>query len=156
MRAVALMLSIAVSGCFPHNSKARSIAKYTEGGLIVAGVGLEFLASSKTGADCDAMSMAGTSTSSCHTNGTILGGVGFALIMAGLTGFIATISTADDTEKKPPPRVDIKAQEPTAKPEAKLPAGAQPQQPAPTPATDPNAPPAETPIGSAAPSQPAP
>jgi hypothetical protein len=152
MRAVALMLSIAVAGCFPHNPKARSIAKYSEGGLIVAGIGLEFLASTKTGADCDAMAMAGTNNSNCHTSGTILGGVGFALIMAGLTGFIATISTAEDAEKKAaPPRIDIKAQ-PTAKPEVKLP---QPTPEAPAPA-DPNTPPAATPTGSAGPSQPAP
>jgi hypothetical protein len=154
MRAVALILSIAVAGCFPHNQKARTISKYAEGGLIVAGIGLEFIASTKTGADCDAMGMAGMSSSSCHASGTALGGVGLAMILAGVTGFIATISTAEETEKKTaPPRIDIKAQ-PTAKPEVKLPPGTQPAPGSPAP--DPNAPPAATPTGSAGPSQPAP
>jgi hypothetical protein len=107
MRVVALIVSIALAGCFPHNAKMRTYSKITEG--------------------------------------QVIGGIGFGMIMAGLTGFIATVSTAED-EAKATPRVDIKAQ-PTPKPDVKLPPGVQPAPPA-----DPNA----TPTGSAAPNQPAP
>ena len=122
-RAVALMLSAGLlGGCFPHNPQARTYAKYTEGALILAGIGAEAIASRHTGATCDMM--ASTYDSSCHTTNTIYGGVGLALILAGLTGFIATVSTAEDEEKaNEPPMVEVKAKE---KPDVKLPPGVQP------------------------------
>ncbi len=154
MRAVASLLSIALLGCFPHNPKARTYAKITEGSFIVGGVAMEFLANSKTGADCQMMSSIGNPQTSCHTTGTILGGVGLGMILAGLTGFIATISTAEE-EKAPPPRVEVKAQPPADKHDVKLPPGVQPD-PTPAPAAEPAASPEAAPTGSAAPSQPAP
>jgi hypothetical protein len=141
------VLSIALLGCFPHNEKARTYSKLVEGGLIAAGIGVEVLANAHTGADCDMMSGGAVSYSaSCHTTSTIYGGVGLAMIIAGLTGFIATVSTAEDSKPEPPP-VDIKAQE---KPHLKLPPGVQPPPPGAQP-------PAATPSGSAdAPTKPAP
>ncbi len=140
------MLSIALLGCFPHNPKARTYAKITEGSFIVAGIGLEFLANSRTGADCEQSGSLGMSTSGCKSTGSVLGGVGLGMILAGLTGFIATISTAED-EKEPPAPLDTAKTAP-AKGEVKLPAGVQPPAPAPEPAP---AAPAEAPTGSAAP-----
>ncbi len=122
MRAVALMLSVGMLVCFPHNEQARTYAKYAEGGLILAGIGAEAIASRHTGAACDMMSGQIGYDSGCHATSTIYGGVGLALILAGLTGFVATVSTAED-ENPTPPAIDIKAQE---KPAVKLPPGVVP------------------------------
>jgi hypothetical protein len=143
MRAVAAMLSVALLGCFPHNHKAATYSKLVEGALIVGGVGLEFLANS--GADCEQNGALGMSTSGCKTTGSVLGGVGLGMILAGLTGFIATISTEEDDKPALRP-LDVKAQ-PEAKPDVKLPAGVEP-----SPQPDPAAPAEPAPTGSAAPS----
>lgn len=144
MRTAAGLLSLAlVAGCFPHNPKARTYAKLTEGALIVGGIGMEFLANSRTGANCDTSGSLGMSTSDCKSTGSVLGGVGLGMILTGLTGFIATISTAEE-EKPAPPPVEVKAA--PEKPDVKLPPGVQP---APAPAPAPEAAPA--PVGSAAP-----
>lgn len=150
MRAVALMLSVSLLGCFPHNAKMRTYAKYAEGGLILAGIGAEVLANRSTGANCDMMSGQIGYNSDCHQKNEIYGGVGLGLILVGLTGFIATISTAEDDDKtKEPGPVIIKAQD--QKPDVKLPPGVTPP-----PSTD--APAATPPTGSdaAAPQKPAP
>ncbi len=140
------MLSVSLLGCFPHNEKARTYSKLVEGGLILAGIGAEAIASRHTGANCDQMSGQIGYNESCHTDSTIYGGVGLALILAGLTGFVATVSTAEDDKVTPPP-IDIKAQQ--TKPDVKLPPGVTP------PAAEPAAAPA--PSGSAdAPQKPAP
>ncbi|HEU0036618.1 MAG TPA: hypothetical protein VFQ53_38660 [Kofleriaceae bacterium] len=120
MRAVAglLTLSLLVPGCFPNNPRHRTIAKITEGGLIAGGVAL--LAVSNTGADCDSMSRPGVPTSDCKREAGVTGGIGLGLILVGMVGFIATVSTTPDT---PAPA----ATAPT---------------PAPVPATTPPAPPA--------------
>lgn len=114
MRAVALVMAVSLLGCFPHNPRARTISKWSEGAAIVAGIAMEAIVSN--GADCDAMAMPGipTRNSSCHNRAAILGGVGIALIFGGLLGFVATISTEPD--EKPVPKVDIKVD---PKPEAK-------------------------------------
>jgi hypothetical protein len=141
MRAVALIVSIGLLGCFPHNEKYRTYAKYAEGGLILAGIGAEAIASRHTGATCDQMPGSIGYDASCHTDNTVYGGVGLAMILAGLTGFIATVSTAEEDTKPIPPPIDVKAQ--PEKPAVKLPAGVTPPPP---PATDP-----ATPSGSADP-----
>src|SRR5262245_17195111 len=105
MRAVALLLSVTMLGCFPHDPHARTTAKLVEGGSILAGIGLNFLVNS--GADCDVMAMPGV-MDNCKTKGAVLGDLGFGLILAGVVGFIATVSTADDDKPTPPP-IDIKA-----------------------------------------------
>lgn len=100
--AVALLVSVTVmsAGCFPHNAQNRQYAKYGEGGSLVAGILVSAL--SNTGADCDAMEMKGIDSSSCRTKAQILGTVGLALILVGLVGFVATVSTAeDDNDAKP-------------------------------------------------------
>lgn len=88
------------AGCFPHNAQHRQTAKYAEGGSLVAGILVS--AFSNTGADCDAMEMKGIDSSSCRTKAQVLGTIGLALILAGLLGFVATVSTAeDDNDAKP-------------------------------------------------------
>jgi hypothetical protein len=125
-------------GCFPHNQQARTYAKYTEGALILAGIGAEAIASRHTGAACDMMSGNISYDSSCHTNSQIYGGVGLALILAGLTGFIATVSTAEEDDKPTPPAIDVKAA--PEKPEVKLPPGVTPPPPAGEPSGSADAP----------------
>jgi len=123
MRAVALIVSLSLLGCFPPNPQKRTYAKLTEGGMIVAGIGLNFLVNSE--ADCDAMAPMPGVMDNCKTKGAVLGDVGFGLILAGLVGFIATISTAEDDKPTPPP-IDIKATPTATKPTPAAP---------PTPAT---------------------
>jgi len=126
-RAVALMLTLSMfAGCFPHNRKARMYSQLGEGGAIVAGVASEFLVNQ----DCDTTTPLPGQTSSCHSHAAVLGDVGVGLILAGLLGFVATISTADDDDDKKPP-VIIKAE---PKPEDKLPAVVLPPAPPATPA----------------------
>jgi hypothetical protein len=108
-RAVAslLVVSIALFGCFPKDPHKRTIAMFAEGGAFLGGIALEgFL---QTGADCDAMRPIGAPPpADCHTHNSSLGGIGIGLILAGVIGFIATVSTAEEDPE--PPKVDIKAQ----------------------------------------------
>ena len=105
MRAVvALMLSASIltPGCFPHDSHKRTLAQLIEGGTIAAGIGVEAFVS--TGADCDMMTMQGLPIDmNCHNRSSTWGGLGVALILGGLLGFIATISTAEDDKPEAPP-----------------------------------------------------
>ena len=65
MRGVALVLIASLMvGCFPHNKRAQTISKYSEGASIVAGIGLEFVVN--TGADCDLMAQQGQPQNNCH------------------------------------------------------------------------------------------
>ena len=112
-----LVVSIALVGCFPKEPHKRTLAMYGEGAAFVGGIALEaFL---QTGADCDQMRPIGAPPpADCHNRSNTLGAIGIGLILAGLIGFIATVSTAEDDPE--PPKVDIKAQpvhpEPTVKP----------------------------------------
>ncbi|HEY5921376.1 MAG TPA: hypothetical protein VIV11_06885, partial [Kofleriaceae bacterium] len=54
---VALLVSVSLLGCFPHNPKARTYAQLGEGAAIAAGIALSALGG--TTADCDEMTMAG-------------------------------------------------------------------------------------------------
>jgi hypothetical protein len=130
MRAVAALLSVAVlSGCFPNNPRARTIAKITEGGFIVAGIAI--LAVTQSSADCRPLP-SGARDPNCSNSANTIGDLGFGMILAGLVAFIATVSTTPDDKKSPPP-IDIKAPpaEP-AKPEPPKTA------PAPTPVASPS------------------
>ncbi|MEP6863974.1 MAG: hypothetical protein ABJE66_25325 [Deltaproteobacteria bacterium] len=135
--AVALMLagSMMLPGCFPHNSRNRTISEIVEGGLSISGVVVEGVVQS--GADCDMTHAPGAPPVSCKQNASLGGGIGVALILAGVIGFIATISTSEDDDDKPKP-IEIKA-----KPEV-LPTTAEPvrQQPAPAPSAAPTPSPA--------------
>jgi hypothetical protein len=93
----ALSLSlVTLGGCFPHNAHHRTIAKWSEGGALVAGIALGAVAS--TGADCDTMGSVEQSTSGCRMGGTILSTASLILITGALLGFVATVSTADDED----------------------------------------------------------
>lgn len=97
--AVALAVSISLLGCFPNNARHRTYAKYAEGTALVAGIAISAFAN--TGADCDNESMAGVDNN-CRTTAQWLGTVGVVLIVAGLLGFVATISTAEDDSDSTP------------------------------------------------------
>jgi hypothetical protein len=126
MRSVALLLSFSLAaasgGCFPHNSKHRTYAQLTEGGMIVGGIGI--LTVVGTGADCDVKMVGDMSSDSCKTRASVIGNVGLGLILAGLVGFIATVSTAEDDK-------------PAAKPDAIPPTPPTPPAPAPIAPTPP-------------------
>ena len=98
MRAVALVLSLSLVACFPNNARHRTIAQITEGGLLAGGIAL--LAVINTGADCDQNMRPGMDMD-CKSDAGILGGVGLTMIILGLVGFIATISTAPDDKPTP-------------------------------------------------------
>lgn len=111
--AVALLVSISLLGCFPHNPRARTYAKAGEGAAILAGIAISALAG--TAADCDEMTMVGVDDSGCHTKAKWLTTTGVVLIVGGLLGFVATVSTAE--EDPAPKQVEIKSEivTPTAK-----------------------------------------
>lgn len=95
MRAVALTVIIAMlAGCFPHDAHKRTIVQLIEGGTLGVGIGMEYFAN--TTADCDQMTQMGGPSVKCDTTRQTIGSVGVALILAGLVGFISTISTAED------------------------------------------------------------
>ena len=98
--AVAVALSLTLSACFPNSAKHRTYAKIGEGAALASGIGILYVANS--GADCDQSRMVGED-SSCRSNASIIGTVGLGLILAGLTGFIATISTSPDEPETPKP-----------------------------------------------------
>jgi hypothetical protein len=100
---VALLVSVSMLGCFPHNEKHRTYAKLVEGGAIVGGIAIS--AFSNTGADCNKMAMTGAGTgddTSCRSTAKLLSTVGVALILGGLLGFVATVSTAEEEELPKP------------------------------------------------------
>lgn len=133
MRAVALLTSLSLVACFPHDPHARSITEYAEGGAVILGVGI--LALAGTGADCDANNQAiAMPDSSCHTKATVLSDIGLALLIGGLVGFIGTVSTAED-DKPPTSVLTPEKKEPLPTPKLPMPVAA----PAPTPAPDPAA-----------------
>jgi hypothetical protein len=97
--AVALLVSMTLStaACFPHNAQHRTYAKLGEGGALVAGILISAL--SNTGADCDENRAPGTEVTDCRSNAHVLSTVGVVLILTGLLGFVATVSTAEDEDK---------------------------------------------------------
>jgi hypothetical protein len=129
MRAVALTLCISLVACFPNNPRARTISKISEGGAVLAGIVL--LAVSNSGADCEAKGQPGVPDSNCRSNEGAISDIGLGLILVGLAGFIATVSTTPDD--KPPQPILIEAPKPDPKPEPPKPATA--ATPSPGPAT---------------------
>ncbi len=123
---VMVSLSFGSLGCFPHNARNRTISELVEGGLAISGVIVEGVIQS--GADCNTTHAPGEPAMACAQNASTAGGIGVALILAGVIGFIATISTAEDDDKPAP--VEIKAA-PTPAPAASP--GAGPATPAATP-----------------------
>lgn len=136
--AVALLvtLTMTTAGCFPHNEQHRTYAKMGEGGALVAGILISAL--SNTGADCDEKRAPGTEVTDCRSNAHILSTVGVVLILGGLLGFVATVSTAEDEDKtsakvQTPPTVVVPP-EPTPTPASTTPPPSTPTPPTP-PAT---------------------
>jgi hypothetical protein len=97
--AVALLvtLTMTTAGCFPHNEKHRTYAKIGEGTALVAGIAISAFAN--TGADCDEDRAPGVDNEDCRSGATALSTIGVALILVGLLGFVATVSTAEDEDK---------------------------------------------------------
>ena len=95
MRAAAFVAIISLLGaCFPHDAHKRTIAQLIEGGTLGIGVGMQYFAN--TQADCDQMVQMGQPPSSCSGASQALGSIGVGFILAGLVGFIATVSSAED------------------------------------------------------------
>ncbi len=97
--------SVGLLGCFPHNARNRTIAEIVEGGLAISGVIVEGVIQS--GADCNTTHAPGEPAMSCAQTASTAGSIGVALLLAGVVGFIATISTAEDDDKPVP--IEIKA-----------------------------------------------
>lgn len=96
--AVALAVSISLLGCFPNNARHRTYAKIAEGTAVVGGIVIS--AVGNTGADCD--QMMDEQRDDCRSTARLLSTIGVVLILGGLLGFVATISTAqDDSESTP-------------------------------------------------------
>lgn len=143
MRAVlasALSLSL-LAGCFPTNPQYRTYAKLGEGAAIVGGIAMLYGVNS--GADC--MNGPAGPDTSCKDKASVLGDVGLGLILVGLIGFIATVSTATDDQptvtvvSKPaaPPAPVVAppaAPAPAAPPAAPAPVTPTPTEPPPAPA----------------------
>lgn len=130
--AVALLLASSfLAGCFPHNARNRTIAQIVEGGIAVSGVVLESFVQS--GADCSMQAAPGEPPLKCESNASVGGGIGVALILAGVIGFIATISSAEDDDK--PPVIEIKAKPEAPAPPTEMPPVAPTPTPAPAPAS---------------------
>src|SRR5690242_6092886 len=97
MRALAILL--ALSACYPHNAHKRTLAKYSEGAALVTGIALEFAANSE--ADCDQAKVAGMADGNCGVKGAVIGDAGVGLMLAGLIGFIVTVSTSEEDAPQP-------------------------------------------------------
>jgi len=138
MRVVASLLCVTIlAACFPENPRARTIAKYSEGGAILAGIAI--LAVANSGADCDATGQPGVPDSNCQKSSGTASTVGFSLILVGLLGFIATVSTTP-VDKKPITTETVPAPVLTPQPPPMTTPAVQPQPPAiptktPAPAT---------------------
>jgi hypothetical protein len=93
MRLVALLTCLTLLGCFPNNPKHRTYAQIVEGAMLAGGVAI--LAVSNTGADCDMTVKLGMPKEDCKSTASLLSGIGLALVVGGLVGFMATIATID-------------------------------------------------------------
>ncbi|MFN0246611.1 MAG: hypothetical protein ACKV2T_06860 [Kofleriaceae bacterium] len=143
MRAVVAFVTsgaLLCGACFPDNARHRTIAKVTEGAFVVGGIAI--LALTTPSADCMG-EIAGMPDVACEDRAKLIGSIGFAMILAGLVGFITTVSTSPDDKPDTPPL----APEPPAPAPVLQPAPLPMQSPAnpppqPTPPTEPT-PPAE-------------
>ncbi len=101
-RLVCVLLVISMAACFPHNTRRRRLAKWSEGGVIAGGIAM--LAVTGSGADCTAGPAGRAAYDDCRRNATITGDIGLGLILAGLVGFgITQITTPDETAPPPAP-----------------------------------------------------
>jgi hypothetical protein len=101
MKAVtALLVTVSLTACFPNSAKHRTYAKVGEGAALATGIALLYMANS--GADCDEMRGPGEDVSGCRSKADVMSGVGLGLILGGLAGFIATVSTSPDDKPESP------------------------------------------------------
>jgi hypothetical protein len=97
---VALLVSLSLAACFPNSAKHRTYAKLGEGAALAGGIAM--LAVVNSGADCDNMRSIGDHNDGCRGNADVLGTVGLGLIVAGMVGFIATVSTSPEDKPETP------------------------------------------------------
>jgi hypothetical protein len=101
MRVIAVLTCLAFCACFPNNPKHRTYAKLVEGGFIAGGIGL--LAFSSTQADCDMEIGLGMPRQDCKSRAGLISGIGLTMILLGMVGFAATVTTAVDAPVTPLP-----------------------------------------------------
>jgi hypothetical protein len=101
-------------GCFPNNAKHRTYAKLGEGALVASGIAM--LAVTNTGADCSPV-LGRPGVVECREKATIVGNVGLGMILVGMLGFVATVSTAPEDKTVAPLPEAPKAPMPVAVPE---------------------------------------
>ena len=97
MRAVVasvVALAVASGGCFQSTEHSRTIAKLVEGSMVVGGITM--LAIVNTGADCQHTASGTGPKDTCTGRASALGNVGLGLLLAGLVGFVVTVSTSPD------------------------------------------------------------
>ena len=123
MKAVATLLCLGlIAGCFPHDAHKRTFAKLGEGAVIATGIGIEL--ATNTSADCDSsMKVAGVPNSGCRTTSSAMGNLGLGLILAGVLGFVATVSTEEDDKANAPPQPVAKPDVHAEAKDLKLPGG---------------------------------
>lgn len=143
--ALVAAFAITTGACFPNNAHHRTIAKYAEGGAILAGIAI--LAVAKTGADCRT-AIANMPDADCQNRAELVGDIGLGLLLTGLVGFIATVSTSEDDSANvgvpaPQPVLPTFVPPPAPAPIRTAPTAPVPtvQPPAPTPAPTPETPP---------------
>ena len=125
MRAVALVMCLVFTACFPNNARHRTYAKLTEGGFLLGGIVL--LGFSSTQADCDMDVKLGMPKSDCKSKAGLISGIGLTMVLLGMIGFAATQTTADDSKTTTPPTPPTPPTTPTTPPTT-------PPTPPPTPA----------------------
>lgn len=125
MRAVALVMCLVFTACFPNNARHRTYAKLTEGGFLLGGIVL--LGFSSTQADCDMDVKLGMPKSDCKSKAGLISGIGLTMVLLGMIGFAATQTTADDSKPTTPPTPPTPPTTPTTPPTT-------PPTPPPTPA----------------------
>jgi hypothetical protein len=113
MRAVALLLAVTLIGCFPHNDHHRTIAKITEGGVIVGGITILAIANSSP-ANCEKKDP--ISQPDCKSRAGLVGTIGLGMILLGIAGFIGTVSSADDDDDNPTTKPTTTTATPAPKP----------------------------------------
>jgi len=152
---VALVLSLTVmsGACFPNNPRHQTYAKIAEGGAILGGIGL--LAVVNTGADC-APKVSGMPDTACEDKAALLGNIGLGLVLAGLIGFIVTVSTSGDDKVATSTTTPTPTPTPTPAPIAPPTEPVTPPTEPVTPPTEPVTPPADPATPPANPAPPAP
>jgi hypothetical protein len=89
---VALAFVVAASGCFPDSARHRRYANIAEGGALVGGIALQYLAKSN---DCMER-RPGAVVMDCDRSVGRVDTLGLLLIFAGLVGFAATTISGHD------------------------------------------------------------